>query len=413
MNKRKDIILYWLTILFSALFILAGWLIFKEEANMFRNEEPMDTLLCRVTSIVSDEQDISSLGDMYYLERTITFEGKVLSGPQKGQTVTGVQVIDNVSTFGVPPVEEGDKLYLHSLGEEAAASVGAAPDTQWNAGEYYRSDKILYLGAFFLLSLLVFGRKKGVSTVISLGFTFLSIFMVFIPAILAGCSPYVVSSIICVYIIVMTLCLVSGFSIKSFSSALGCAGGVIVAGALTVIMSQIMKLTGFLDDNSMYVHLLNPDVPINLNGIIFAANIIGALGATMDVAMSISSSLHELTEKAPHITPMQLVRSGINIGRDIMGTMANTLVLAYIGSSLSTVLLFITYQSSLSQLLNRELIVVELLQALAGSIGILFTIPISAVVSSLLYSRVKKKHAPSRQEDVLVLQNNPSGAQPR
>ena len=86
----------------------------------------------------------------------------------------------------------------------------------------------------------------------------------------------------------------------------------------------------------------------------------------------------------------EMFRSGIRIGQDIMGTMANTLVLAYIGSSLSTVLLFVSYQASLLQLLNRELIIVELLQALSGSIGILFTIPISAFIASVLYRKQKE-----------------------
>lgn len=399
MKKWQNTALYYTTILLSALFIVIGWLLFREEANMFRNNAPMDTALCRVTEIISDKQDVSALGDMYYLERTITFSGEVFAGPNKGEQVTAIQLIDNVSTFGTPAVEVGDKLYLHSLGESEDAG-------QWHAGEFYRVDKMLWLGAFFLLGLVAFGRKKGVNTVISLTFTCLSIFMVFIPAILAGCNPYVVSTVVCVYIIAMTLCLVSGFSIKSLSSALGCAGGVLVAGLLTVFMSHITKLTGFLDDNSMYVYLLNPDTPISLKGIIFAANIIGALGATMDVAMSISSSLHEVAQKAPGISPKQLLHSGMNIGRDIMGTMANTLVLAYIGSSLSTVLLFTTYQSSLSQLLNRELIIVELLQALAGSVGILLTIPISTVAATLLHFRARQGvaddpalHSPGLQEE--------------
>jgi len=103
--------------------------------------------------------------------------------------------------------------------------------------------------------------------------------------------------------------------------------------------------------------------------------------------MSLSSSLNELAEQVPDISFGELFRSGIHIGQDIMGTMANTLVLAYIGSSLSTLLLFISYQASLMQLLNRELIIVELLQALSGSIGILFTIPISAAAAALLYRK--------------------------
>ena len=145
-----------------------------------------------------------------------------------------------------------------------------------------------------------------------------------------------------------------------------------------------MKLTGYLNDETMYVSLLNEANPIDLKGIVFAAIVIGAMGATMDVAMDISSSLFEIHRKVPEISYSHLVQSGFTIGRDIMGTMANTLILAYIGSSLTTVLLYASYQASLSQLLNRELIIVELLQALSGSIGILCTIPISAFIASAL-----------------------------
>lgn len=182
----------------------------------------------------------------------------------------------------------------------------------------------------------------------------------------------------------MTLSLVSGPSKKKPGSGAGLCGGVAVAGILSVVMDKLMKLTGYLNDETMYVSLLNEANPIDLKGIVFAAIVIGAMGATMDVAMDISSSLFEIHRKVPEISYSHLVQSGFTIGRDIMGTMANTLILAYIGSSLTTVLLYASYQASLSQLLNRELIIVELLQALSGSIGILCTIPISAFIASAL-----------------------------
>ena len=299
---------------------------------------------------------------------------------RKGDIIPVVQTIDNVSTLGVEPVEKGDRLFVYLQSEENG-------EPSWYAGDYYRSGQMGLLLGFFCLALLFFGGKKGFNTILSLALTCGAVFFVFVPSILSGHNPYLFSCLTCLYVIGMTLSLVSGFSRKSLASALGCAGGVLVAGLMTVLMGYTMKLTGFLDDDSVYVYLMNPDQPIDLKAIIFAANIIGALGATMDVAMSLSSSLHELAEQAPDLGFRKLFFSGIRIGQDIMGTMANTLVLAYIGGSLSTVLLFLSYQASLLQLLNRELIVVELLQALSGSIGILFTIPISAFVASLLYRK--------------------------
>lgn len=381
MKKAKEKLPYLLTVLISALLLLLGWLYVKDGANLFQQTDntTMEEVLCRVLEITDDDQKISSLGDMYYLERNIRFDAEILKGPRKGERIQVQQLIDNLSTIGVEPVEKGDKVFAY-LTDAGGTEV-------WSAGDYYRSGQMGLLLFFFCAALILFGRKKGFNTVLSLGFTCIAIFAVFVPSILSGHNPYLFSCLICLYVIAMTLALVSGFSRKSLASTLGCAGGVLVAGLMTVIMSHLMKLTGFLDDDSLYVYLLNPDKPINLKAILFAANIIGALGATMDVSMSLSSSLQELTEKVPDIGFGALFLSGIRIGQDIMGTMANTLVLAYIGSSLSTVLLFLSYQSSLLQLLNREIIIAELLQALSGSIGILFTIPISTLAASLLYKR--------------------------
>ena len=125
-------------------------------------------------------------------------------------------------------------------------------------------------------------------TILSLVLTCLAVFVVFVPAILAGYNAYAVSVITCLFIIAMTLSLVSGPSKKSLAAALGCAGGVAVAGILSVVMDKLMKLTGYLNDETMYVSLLNEANPIDLKGIVFAAIVIGALGATMDVAMAIS-----------------------------------------------------------------------------------------------------------------------------
>lgn len=150
-------------------------------------------------------------------------------------------------------------------------------------------------------------------------------------------------------------------------------------------------MTGLLEEESIYLVQLYPDNPINLKAIIFAMIIVGAVGAVMDVSMSISSSLYELRIKSPTIQPKELMRSGFTIGRDMMGTMANTLVLAYIGSSLTCVLLLVAYNANLQQVLNKEIIVAEILQALAGSMGMLLTLPLTSVVCAAIYYQKPSK----------------------
>lgn len=174
-----------------------------------------------------------------------------------------------------------------------------------------------------------------------------------------------------------------GINRKSFAAALGCIGGVTFSAAIYLYMEKIMKLTGFYNDQSSRLVQLFSEQPLNLKSIVFAMVIIGALGATMDVAMSISSSLEEILSGGSHVTRYTLIKSGFSIGKDIMGTMTNTLILAYIGSSLTTVIIYAASNYPVMQLLNNEEIIVEFLESLVGSMGMLFTIPFTTVVSAL------------------------------
>jgi len=235
--------------------------------------------------------------------------------------------------------------------------------------------------------LLAFGGKKGFNTLLTLGLTCGAVFAVFIPSILSGQNIYLWSILVCLYSILTTLLILNGYNKKSLSAILGCFGGVLIAGGITIFMDGALSLTGVINDEAVYLSYLPTETPINLRAIIFAGIIIGAMGAIMDVAMSISSSLWEVKKNVRNIRPKALFRSGINIGKDIMGTMSNTLILAYIGSSLSMVLLLTVYDSSLLYLLNREMIIVEVLQALVGSFGILFSIPLTSFFSSLIYTK--------------------------
>jgi uncharacterized membrane protein len=260
---------------------------------------------------------------------------------------------------------------------------------EWYFNGYVRTGKILGLGIVFALCVLFFGGKKGFNTLLSLGLTCGAIFAVFIPAILSGFNIYVMSILVCAYTISMTLLIVIGYNKKALTAAIGCASGVAVTGIISAIMDRMLLLTGIVDEHSRYLANLPVEASINLRAIIFAGIIIGAMGAIMDVAMSISSSLWEVKEKAGIIKFESLFRSGLTIGRDIMGTMANTLILAYIGSSLSVVIILSVYSGSALSLFNSEMIVVEILQALAGSLGILAAMPLTALICSVFYLKAK------------------------
>ncbi|MBR0599954.1 YibE/F family protein [Sinanaerobacter chloroacetimidivorans] len=379
-RNKKDYIVYFLTIILSLLLLYAGNQYAMKGVDFF-DDEAIYSTKARVVEILDRKTSETQYYPSTIIEEIhVKFTCEILTGEHKGEIVEAAQNIDSYIMHELKEVEVGDKIVLYELRDEGF-------QTDWTLVQYVRADTMIWLGAAFFVLLLLFGRFKGFNTIISLSFTCLAIFFVFIPSILSGKNIYLWSILTCIFTIAMTLMVIYGAGKKSYAAGLGCFGGIIVSGALTQLMSKILGLTGLVSDESYYLTMLETETPIDLKAIIFAAIIIGAMGAIMDVAISIASALYEIKEQSEHQTPSSMIRSGIRIGQDMMGTMANTLILAYIGSSLSVVLLLLTYNSSMLDLMNREMVIIEILQALIGSIGLLFTIPLTSIVCGLLYTK--------------------------
>ncbi len=306
----------------------------------------------------------------------IEFDAIVLRGENKGEKIKAIQYIDGYMKNVSVPVNEGDKVYLYYSTDGEFAG-------KWLFADYNRFNKIIWLAVLFFAFLIMFGKYQGFNTIISLGLTCGQIICVFIPAVLSGNNIYLWSIITCIYTITMTIIIVYGINKKSICAAFGCYAGVCLASIITLIMDKVLKLTGYLNAESFQL----TQIGIDIKALIFGAILIGAVGAIMDIAISISSSLFEVRENADVITVPDLISSGYTIGRDILGTMSNTLILAYIGSSLSVILVLIVYSPSPLELLNREQIIVELLQSLVGIIAILGTIPLTTLICSFMYGR--------------------------
>ncbi len=383
----KKAIVWVLTVMISLSIIFIGNKVVMKDAQIFMSADT-NTVRAEVIEVIDSESDILDLGADAMVENTIVgFRCEIETGDEAGDVVEAVQVIDGMYAGSqyTKPVEVGDKIMMmYSDNERADGSP-------WQFSDYYRMDKIFILIAVFMFAILLIGRWKGVNTLLSLAFTFCFVFLVFVPAVMAGYNAYVWSIITCVFTIVMTLLLINSTSKKTCATIIGCVAGTIIAAVGTLIMTRVMALTGFIDEHSYYLTMLDTPTPIDLRGVIFAAIIIGAVGAIMDVAMDIASSLYELSEHVPDINFTKLCKSGMAIGRDIMGTMANTLVLAYIGSSLSCIMILLTFATSMMDLLNREVIIVELMTAVLGSLAILLTAPCTVVTCGVLYLRKKKR----------------------
>ena len=385
-KNSKGYGLYLLVLMVSFGLIFLGNKVASGGMVAFDNASGMDAQEAKITEI-SDvvETENQSEESTDFTVKDILFKAQITSGEKTGESVDAIQSINSYFILKPQEVAVGDKVILYEFKDEYYG-------TDWVFGEFIRVQPLLVLGVVFALLLILFGRAKGLQTLVSLVFTIAAVFYVFVPAILSGYNIYLWTMIVGTYIIFMTLLIVSGISIKTAVASIGCLSGMLFSAAMFFVMDYFLKLTGVIDQDSVFLLMMNPERPIDLKGVIFGAIVIGAIGAIMDVAMSISSALYEMKEKYAANSFAQLVSSGLTIGRDIMGTMANTLVLAYIGSSLSVVLLMITYNPSLLDLLNREMVIVEILQALIGSLSILMTLPLTAVVAGTLYSRAVDKN---------------------
>ena len=378
--KSKQSIYQIAAVLISAFLIFLSYAYIVGDGTIFKGELDGEIIKARVIR-VTDVKTQNISGENEFV--TVTFKAQALNSDLRGKTLDVVQELDRSYAFCPRQVEENDKILVDSFFQDG--------QRMFYFGDYIRITPLLWLLAVFCVMIIIFSRMQGVKTVISLAFTCVSVFCVLIPAILNGHNIYFWSILVCVFMTVMTLILISGFNLKALCAGIGCVSGVMCAGLITRAMDLFLNMTGLIEEESIYLVQLYPDNPINLKAIIFAMIIVGAVGAVMDVSMSISSSLYELRIKSPEISPKDLMKSGFTIGRDMMGTMANTLVLAYIGSSLTSVLLLVSYNASIHQVINRELIVAEILQALAGSMGMLLTLPLTSAICSVIYYQREEK----------------------
>ncbi|WP_304507904.1 YibE/F family protein [Anaerotignum sp.] len=388
----KNIIVWIVTVFLSIIYIFFGHNIASKNLTVMDSQQSYSAKAI-VLSIEDEVQGQSYEGIAPIVADTTTlFTCRLLEGEHKGEEILAAQIGD--SSFSAAKqkiISVGDKIIVYNYPAEEYG-------TEWIFGNYVRFDTLMIFAATFFVLLLLFGWGKGINTIISLTFTCLAIFLVYIPSILSGQNIYISTLIACGFITIMTILITNGWSKKTLATILGCLFGVCVAACLSLIMDRVLHLTGVIDENSIYLTALPS--PVNLNAIIFGSIVVGSLGAVMDVAMDIASSLYEICQHSDRLSFARLVKSGLTIGRDIMGTMSNTLVLAYIGSSLSVVLLLITYADSISSLINREMIIVEFIQALIGSTAILLTIPLTAIICGMIYIGKQKKPRSVRKQRI-------------
>ncbi|MCA9804290.1 MAG: YibE/F family protein [Cyanobacteria bacterium HKST-UBA02] len=302
---------------------------------------------------------------------------EILEGPFKGQTVEVDNEITDNPAYNVE-VKNGQEVVL-------AMESKRDGEIQVNIADYHRAPSLTWLLVAFLVAFIAFGGKQGVKSLIGLGITVLLIGWVLLPLSLQGFNPLLISVVICLLATASSILLIGGLSKKSAAAIAGTVGGVIIAGFAAQIVIWTAPLTGLSSEEAQILRgsVLVQQPPF-YSGLLAAGMLIGALGVIMDVGISIASSIAEVSRADRKLPMKALFESGMNVGRDIMGTMTNTLILAYTGGALP--LLLLATQMPSIKLINLDLFATEVASALSGSLGLVFTIPLTALVAARIMS---------------------------
>lgn len=262
-------------------------------------------------------------------------------------------------------------------------------DGQISASVYnYNRTMILFaMIGVFLLSLVLIGRRKGFTSALGLIFTFICILYLYLPMMYLGASPFLSAVVVTVLITLVTMYFIGGFSKKTLCAIIGTVGGVVIAGVSASLFGKWGHITGYNVSDIETLLYLGQNSKLQIGGLLFSGILIASLGAVMDVAMSISTTIEELHYHNPHLTRHELFKSGIKIGGDMMGTMSNTLILAFTGGLLSTLMIFYAYDMPFLQMMNSYEMGIEIMQGIAGSLGVILTVPLVSAVAAMYMGR--------------------------
>ena len=243
------------------------------------------------------------------------------------------------------------------------------------------------LGLFLLITVLVGGRT-GAKSLIGLIFTVAGVFWLLFPALMKGAPTLPTTFLLCVYVAAVSFAVLGGVEKKTVCAWLGTVAGMALALLFALLSQRLLRIDGLRSaDVEPLLQLRQTGTPIGLRGLLAAGVILSSLGAVMDVAMSLSSALSEVHAADRTMDAKALFRSGMNIGRDMVGTMTNTLILAFLGSGLVLTLYIYTLGLSPHMLMSSVYLSWELVGGISSSVGVILSVPITAAIAAWAYGR--------------------------
>jgi uncharacterized membrane protein len=326
------------------------------------HESYQGTYLAEITDILGErEQEIWNNTKVIYKE----IELKFLEGPQTGETI--------YFESDFPKIDEGLKVYVNH-------NIYVGGDETFTITNIDRRNQIYFFIGLFILAVIWLGGKQGVRSLLSLVVSFLAIFYILLPGILNGWNPLVASFIVASIILFFAIFFTHGWNRESVVAFAGTMLAVLITSILAVIAVNSSHLSGFAADESTYLYF-NTGGTLDFTGLLLGAIIIGVLGVLDDIAVTQAAVVAELYDSNPKIKGIEVYRRAMRIGREHVGALVNTLVLAYTGASLPLLLLFRNREFTFTNAINLEIFATEIIRTIIGSIGLIVTVPIVTLLA--------------------------------
>lgn len=361
-------------VLFHILFIVCYIVLLFGYNGMLEFEKPgdypegLEYAKAEVIEIVEDTMGQDPDYDYIRIGKQ-TMNLKILSGKYKGKTVQAINFVTRTTQM------EGKVGTCYIIGSYDGYITA-------NIMSYERSGIVLVLVAAFIGMVILYGRKKGVAAVAALLFTLLNVVFLFIPMLINGVQAILAAIIVVLLSTLYTMVVLNGFCMKSLIATICCTICTAFAGGLAWLVGKIGGISTLNTPEVEDLLFITENTNFRIDNLLTAGILIAAMGAVMDTSMSIVSSLYEMKVQNPSITTRQLRRSGMNIGKDIMGTMTNTLILAFAGSSINLMVIYYMYCMPAISLVNSDFIVVEVVKGLISSMAVVMSIPAAAIMTS-------------------------------
>ncbi len=339
----------------------------------------------RIEAVVSDVKEEKKLRDGGVDRKYQRLELVVTSSERKGQKI----LVENGKVPIINHIE-------YKSGDKVSVSITKNPDGKeaYFITDYVRRNSLYLLIVIFFILTIIVGRLRGVTSLVGMALSFAMIFFVVLPQILKGHDPIAVVILSSLVIIPISFYLTHGVSKKTTSAVLGTIISLIITGALANYFVNFGHLSGFTSDEATFLEAAKKGV-VQMKGLLLAGIIIGALGVLDDITISQSAIVFKLRETSEKLRFWQVYKKAMDIGRDHIASMVNTLVLVYTGAAMPLLLIFNDNPRPFTEIINYEMIAEEIIRTIVVSIGLIIAVPIvtfiATILSDLEFKRASKE----------------------